>query len=202
MPCAMSAPTVASAVVIRTAASVVLGCFVLLMMSELVQIDAALSRPPGSTMREQSLHLIPETATNGRMPRAETGKEVPSTLLNSTRCAVSTAGDMQVAVLDKRARTCAFPRGIEGLSDRHASLSHPYLRRAARKRHRQKGAAFRLVPPDPRSRRRAVHRPARPLRHHASGGRSRFARLQDGRDTTLGMGGADQRQGAPVPRRH
>jgi hypothetical protein len=30
------------------------------MMSELVQIDAALSRPPGSTMREQSLNLTPE----------------------------------------------------------------------------------------------------------------------------------------------
>jgi hypothetical protein len=39
----------------RTAASAagVLGCFTLLMMPELVQIDAALSRPPGSTMREQ-----------------------------------------------------------------------------------------------------------------------------------------------------
>jgi hypothetical protein len=32
------------------------------MMSELVQIDAALSRPPESTMREQLLNLIPETA--------------------------------------------------------------------------------------------------------------------------------------------
>jgi hypothetical protein len=30
-----------------------LDCFASLMMSELVQIDAALSRPPGSRMREQ-----------------------------------------------------------------------------------------------------------------------------------------------------
>jgi hypothetical protein len=43
-------------------------------MSELVQIDAALSRPPGSTMREQSLN-VRKPPTNFRMARAETGKE-------------------------------------------------------------------------------------------------------------------------------
>ena len=55
----------------------------------------------------------------------------------------------------------------------HAPLSHPYLRRASRGRHRPRGPAVRLVPPHPRPWRRAVHRPARPLRPHPGGGRSR-----------------------------
>ena len=84
----------------------------------------------------------------------------------------------------------------------HAPLSHPYLRRAARSRHRQGGAAVRLVPPHPRPRRRAVHRSARPLRPHPGGGRPRFARVQGGREAARGMGGADRRQGAQAPGRH
>ena len=43
-------------------------------------------------------------------------------------------------------------------------------------RHRRGGAALRLVPSHPRPRRRAVHRPARPLRPDAGGGRPGFAR--------------------------
>src|SRR5215470_6105954 len=77
----------------------------------------------------------------------------------------------------------------------YAPLPYAYLRRAARKRHRQGGAAVRLVPPHPRSRRPLVHRPARPLRHHPGGGRSRFALLQGGGEAALGVGGADRRQG-------
>src|SRR5262245_4952690 len=73
-----------------------------------------------------------------------------------------------------------FRAALRGLSGRHASLSHPHLRRLTRRRHRQGGAPFRLVPPHSRPRRRIVHRPARPLRHHPSGGRSRLAGLQDG----------------------
>ena len=74
--------------------------------------------------------------------------------------------------------------------DFNASLSLPYLRRAARERHRQDRAAVRLVPPHPRPWRRAVHRPARPLRHHAGGGRSRQPGVQARRDAARGMGGA------------
>ena len=58
------------------------------------------------------------------------------------------------------------------------------------------------VPSRPRSRRRAVHRPARPLRPDAVRGRSRFAGLQGRRDAALGVGGADRRQGAPQAGRH
>ncbi len=67
-------------------------------------------------------------------------------------------------------------------------------------RHRQGGAAFRLVPPHPRPWRLAVHRPARPLRHHPGGGRPGFALLQGGREAALGMGGAGRRQGAQASR--
>ncbi len=48
-----------------------------------------------------------------------------------------------------------------------------------------------------RPRRVAVHRSARPLRPHAMRRRSGLAGLQGRRKTTLGVGGADRRQGAP-----
>src|SRR3974377_1482933 len=54
----------------------------------------------------------------------------------------------------------------------HASLSFSDLRVLARGRHQQGRALVRLVPPHSRPWRRAVHRPPRPLRHHAGGGRS------------------------------
>ena len=69
-------------------------------------------------------------------------------------------------------------------------------------RHRQDRAAVRLVPPHPRPRRRAVHRPARPLRPDAGGGRPRQPGVQAGRDAARRMGGAHRRQGAPAPGRH
>ena len=80
---------------------------------------------------------------------------------------------------------------------RHASLPLPHLRRAPRERHRPDGPPVRLVPSHPRPWRRAVHRPARPLRHDPMRRRSGFAGLQGGREAALGMGGADRRQGAP-----
>ena len=98
------------------------------------------------------------------------------------------------------ARFTTIPNRPSGLSD--ASLSFTHLRRAARRRHRQGGAAFRLVPPHPRSWRAAVHRSARPLWPHASGGRPRQPGVQVGRDAARGMGGAHRRQGAQTARRH
>ena len=64
----------------------------------------------------------------------------------------------------------------------HAPLPFPHLRRAPRIRYRRGRPPVRLVPPHPRPWRRAVHRPARPLRHDAVRGRSGFPGLQDGRD--------------------
>ena len=68
-------------------------------------------------------------------------------------------------------------------------------------RHRPDRPSVRLVPPHPRPWRRAVHRPARPLRPDAVRGRPGFAGLQGRREAALGMGGADRRQGAPPSRR-
>ena len=84
----------------------------------------------------------------------------------------------------------------------NAPLSQPYVRRASRKRHRQRGAALGLVSSHPRPWRRAVHRSARPLRHHPGGRRSRQSGVQDRRDAALRMGGARRRQGAPAAGRH
>ena len=60
-------------------------------------------------------------------------------------------------------------------------------------RYRPDRPPVRLVPPHPRPWRRAVHRPARPLRHDAMRRRSGFAGLQGGREAALRMGGADRR---------
>ena len=76
------------------------------------------------------------------------------------------------------------------------------MRRAPRQRHRPDRPSFRLVPSYPRPWRRAVHRFARPLRHHPMRGRSGFARVQGRGKVPLGMGGADRRQGAPPSRWH
>src|SRR3981189_3222718 len=53
-----------------------------------------------------------------------------------------------------------FRATFTGPDQHHAPLSLPYLRRAARSRYRHSGAAFRLVPPYPRPRRPPVHRSA------------------------------------------
>ena len=109
--------------------------------------------------------------------------------------------------LDKAGPACAFPAlrrqaATQIPRDQNAPLPLPQLRRAPRGRHRPGGAAFRLVPPHPRPWRRAVHRPARPLRIDPGGGGPGFAGLQGRRDAALGMGGADRRQGAQAPGRH
>ena len=96
----------------------------------------------------------------------------------------------------------AFPPLNRPIESFHAPLSHPHLRRAARQRHRQGRAAVRLVPSHPRPRRRAVHRPARPLRPDPGGRRPGQPGVQGRRDAARGMGGADRRQGAPPPGRH
>ncbi len=84
----------------------------------------------------------------------------------------------------------------------HAPLPHPYLRPAPRDPYRRDRSPVRLVPPYPRPWRGAVHRPARPLRHHPMRGRSGLAGVCRGREAALGMGGADGRQGPPPPRGH
>ena len=72
----------------------------------------------------------------------------------------------------------------------------------ASSRHRRDRAPFRLVPPHPRPRRRAVHRPARPLRADPGGRRPDCPAFKDSRDAALRMGGARRRQGAQAPRGH
>ena len=67
------------------------------------------------------------------------------------------------------------------------------------RRGRRGRSPVRLVPPHPRSRRRAVHRPARPLRPHPMRGRSGFARLHPGREAALGIRHPGRRRGAPAP---
>ena len=98
----------------------------------------------------------------------------------------------------------AFPSQIDRnpTGNEHAPLPLPHLWRAPRERHRQGGPAVRLGPSHPRPRRRAVHRPARPLRVDPGGRRSRQPGVQDRRDAALGMGGADRRQGAAAAGRH
>ena len=86
--------------------------------------------------------------------------------------------------------------------DENAPLSQPYLRRIASKRHRQRGAPFRLVSSHPRPWRRPVHRSARSLRAHPGGGRSRQPGVQGRRDAARGVGGARRRQGARAAGRH
>ncbi len=86
--------------------------------------------------------------------------------------------------LDKQRPACAV-RALSGVRTVlnnvcHAPLPHAYLRRAPRERYRQGGAARRLVPPHPRPWRAPVHRPARSLRHHPGGCRSRQSGLQGG----------------------
>src|SRR5262249_18628551 len=63
--------------------------------------------------------------------------------------------------------------------DLDAPLSYPHLRRAARRQYRFHGPAVGVVPPHPRPRRVAVHRPARPLWLDPDRRRSRLASLQD-----------------------
>ena len=84
----------------------------------------------------------------------------------------------------------------------HASLPLPYLRRAPRQRHRRDRPPVGLGAPRPRSWRRAVHRPARPLRPDAGGGRPGQPGFQGRREAARRMGGAGRRQGAPRPGRH
>ncbi len=72
-----------------------------------------------------------------------------------------------------RAPQPTLNRPSEPLMHRYRSHTCGALRES---RHRQDRAAVRLVPPHPRPWRRAVHRPARPLRPDAGGGRSRLAR--------------------------
>ena len=81
------------------------------------------------------------------------------------------------------------------------TLPHPYLRRFARQPHRRDRAALRLGASQARSRRRAVHRPARPLRPDAARGRPGLAGVQGRRDAARRVGRARRRQGAPAPRR-
>src|SRR5262249_30817526 len=72
-----------------------------------------------------ALHLarMPPTRTSSRWLLAvPTGGSASAAQHRHHRC----------PVLDKRARACAFPRGIEA-SHPHAPLSHPYLRRPARR---------------------------------------------------------------------
>ena len=76
------------------------------------------------------------------------------------------------------------------------------MRRAPRTAHRRNRPALGLVPPHPRPWRRAVHRPARPLRPHAGCRRSRQPGFQGCREAALGMGGADRRQGAQASGRN
>ena len=98
----------------------------------------------------------------------------------------------RLRALTKAALACAFRASdrrpqTETTSD-NAPLSQPHLRRAPRKRHRQRRAAFGLVPSHPRPWRRAVHRSARPLRHHPGGRRSRQSGVQGRRDAALRNG--------------
>ena len=183
----MSAATVASAVVIRVCAWAE-GCFCcvgLVMRLGLgngplsVQIAGTLSSPLGMRTHGAARRTA-LIGSGGTKPNAIAA--LPS--------------------LTSEAAHVPFRAATSRLVGHHASLPHPHLRRSARKRHRQGGAAVRLVPPHPRPWRIAVHRPARPLRHHPGGGRSQLALVQGGREAALGMGGADRRQGAQASGRH
>ena len=99
---------------------------------------------------------------------------------------------------DSRAR--ARSRSGRFRRTRYASLPLPHLRRAARERHRQGGAPVRLGASRARPRRRAVHRPARPLRADPGGRRPGQPGLQAGGEAARRMGGADRRQGARAVR--
>ncbi len=116
----------------------------------------------------------------------------------------SAAPACRAACLDKADPPCAFraPPPILGIGtgtrqrDPYASLPLPHLRRASRRRHRPGRAAVRLGPPHPRPRRRAVHRPARPLRPDPGRRRPGLPGVQARRDAARGVGRAHRRQGA------
>ena len=89
----------------------------------------------------------------------------------------------------------------------HASLSHPQLRRVAHRPCRRDGAPVRLGAPQARSRAAAVHRSARPLRHHPGRVPARASVLCGRRERAPGerahgdrpRGRAQPRDGQPEP---
>ena len=84
----------------------------------------------------------------------------------------------------------------------YASLPHAHLRRRRASLGRRGRPAARLVPPHPRPRWPAVHRPARPLRPDPVRGRSGFARLPPGGDAALGIRDPRRRRRPQAPRGH
>ena len=111
--------------------------------------------------------------------------------------------------LDRSGLACGCPRAprraaracfqSERKMHRYRTHTCGELREA---RYRRGRAPLRLVPPHPRSWRRAVHRSARPLRHDPMRGRPGFAGLQPRRDAALRMGRADRRASAEAPAGH
>ena len=110
------------------------------------------------------------------------------------------------AGLDRHAAACAFPaagnrafpparRPNHDPETFHAPLSQPYLWRPRARRCRPVRASFRMGPSGARSRRPAVHRPARPLRPDPVRRRPQLAGLQRGRAGALGMGDPHRRHG-------
>ena len=113
--------------------------------------------------------------------------------------------------LTRPARPCASPRPTRAAlpaephcprAADHAPLPHPHLRRPERGRHRCRRAPGRMVQPHPRPRRRTVHRPAGPLRHHPGRGRPGQPGFRPGREAAVGMGRARRRPRAPPPDRN
>src|SRR4029077_19652845 len=157
MPCAASAATAASAVVISCPAALLLGRIFGLVLGPIL----AMAEP-----------VIASSAPRLRM----SCRAVPPRIIG----ALPASRNPSLARLDKGALACAFrlPTGTpkEPTSD-NAPLSQPHLRRASRERHRQRRAPFGLVPSHPRPWWRAFHRSARSLRHHPGGRRSRQSRF-------------------------
>ncbi len=104
-------------------------------------------------------------------------------------------------------RLCArFSRADPEVGPPHGPNMHRYRSHtcgALRDTHiGEAGSPLRLGASHARPWRRAVHRPARPLRHHPGGGGPGFARLPGRREAARRMGDPGRRQGAPPSRRH